>query len=301
MLKPNRVTQAIVGRHSFEAGLVDMFKNLFKSEPKKDNTQFELSESYEVDKKFKELLEKTFFKPKWVEDNCKEFVSLDNHDFPFLSIVDTKDYFITADELVKGLDSFNKTLEGSLANYQKVLKWGNDTFEKANAEMAKVRPNDKDYKEGLLDEDGLTDEEREQASEIIQGLIKKYGPESKKLSDSLKPITVKYSENLINDKSEFKLTGKAREFKIELSEMVKFLEYFKTKTIADTDEILYESDKPPYFDYTCALYTFEEARVDFSNITFSTHLPQGYYDVGYAEDFVSVKTLAEVLKQFVDK
>lgn len=300
-LKNNRVTQAIVSRHSFEAGVMDMFKNIFKSAPKKDTTEFELEQTFEQDKKFKELLEKTFLKPKWVEDNCLEFVSLDNHKFPFLSIVETKNDFVTAEELTKGLDSFNKTLEDSLSNYIKVLKWGNGTFEKANAELFKVRPNDSDYKDGNFDEDDLTDEENEEAKKIIDGIVKKYTPEYKKLNDSLKPITAKFTDTLINDKSEFKLTGKLRELKIELSEVVKFLDYFKTKTLKDEDSILYSIDLPPYFDYSCTLYTFEQGRVDASELTFGSHVHQGYYDTGDVTDFVSLKTLIDVLKEFIDK
>jgi len=301
MQRNKRVIHALTQKHSFEAGAMDMFKNIFKTEPKKDKTAFELEKTFQYDKDFKELLEKTFFKPKWVEDNCKEFVSLDNHEYPFLSIVETKDDFVVAEDLIKGLESFRKTMEGSLENYKKVLKWGNDTFEKINAEVAKVRPNDKDFKEGLLDEDDLTDEERDRAEEIIAEQVKKYKSESEKLEKSLKPVTVKYTDDLLLEKSTFKLTGESRELKIELSEMVKFLEYFKTNTVPDEDESLYESDHPPYFDYTCALFTFETGRIEVSSIVFSAHLPQGYYSVGDASKFVSVKTLVDVLKQFIDK
>lgn len=298
MRRNSRVTDALVGTYSFEAGIMDMFKKLFY---KKDETKFDPENTNDLDKDFKKIISSTFLKEKWVTDNCKELIELDNHAFPFLSMVEPKDEFVTSSELIDAVKTHNAKLKEMLTPYSNILKWGNDVFEKVNKEMLTVRPGDRDYVQGYVDDQDLTEEEYEKGIEIIDAARAKYKKEYEKKSKELKPIDFKFSPYLENKQSEFKLVGEPLTVKIKIEEMVEFLEKFKNLEIVDTWDSLSAEGLPPYFDYTCALYSFEYGRTDFHEYTFGSHVRQHYYETGSPEEFFSLKTLTDVLKQFIDK
>jgi len=300
MLKPNRVTQAIVGKHSFEAGLVDMFKNLFKSEPKKDSTPFDMKEA-QRDDRFRDLLEKTFLKPKWVEDNCVELIVLDNHKFPFLSMYQPKEEFITSDELLEGLKTFNEKIDSSFDDLGKAYVWGSKVFKEANEAVKKVRPKDRSFQDGSIEESDLSSEEVDEIDSIIDDVMEKYSAEHKKHAKVLDPISLDYSPFLENDKSNFKLKGKSIEIKITISEMVEFLKRMKGMDILD-DAIprMYTLASPTYEDSE-PVYITSSGYDDFYKFLFLDRVYYSGYEYGNPTNFYSLKTLAEVLKQFVDK
>ena len=298
MLTNKRVTNAITGKYSFEASVLDMFKNLFY---KKDETQFDPEATSNLDRDFSKIIDSTFLKPKWVKDNCKEMVELNNHTFPFLAMIEPKDEFVTSDELIAAVEMHNKKLKEMLTPYLNTIKWGNEVFEAVNKEMQTIRPGDKDFSEGYVDDEDLSEEEYEKGISIIDSAITKYKKEYEKKSKELKPIDFKFSPYLENKQSEFKLVGKSVDVKITAEEMIEFLKKFKSLEIVNTGDLLFTEDLAPYFDYDCTLYSFEYGRTDFHEYTFSRHVRHHLYPIGRPEKFFSIKTLTDVLKQFIDK
>lgn len=295
MQRSKRVTHALTRSHSFEAGIMDMFKNIFR----KGNVKFDPENQSED--KFKDLMDDTFLKEKWREQNCKEMIELDNHEFPFLAMVEAKDEFVTSEELTSAVENYNSKFRELYSNYLSVLKWGHDTFEKVNSEIQKLDSTNKDFKEGRVLETDLSDELHDEGIALIEKAIKQYGPESEKKQKSLAGESVKFSKYLEVKKSKEDLIGKSTSYKIELSEIVKFLKDFKSMTIDDENSLFDENSLPPYHTEQCTLFIFELARVEFSDVIFSSHAWQGYYSPGYPDKYFNIKTLADVLKQFIDK
>lgn len=295
MLTNKRVTNVITGKYSFEAGILDMFKNVFNSTA--DGKVWDSKiRSHEI----KKLLEKTFLKPKWVADNCKEMVELDSHEFPFLSMYDPKGEFLTSEELIKGVDEFNKKMEESYLPLRKAMEWASDVFKEAQKEVIKAGPNDRRFKEGLMDEDEVG-EEREAIEKAIKEVMEKHSSEQKSHAKSLEKLDAKFSPYLENKNAAFKLVGKSKNIKITTEEFVDFLKLVKDKDILDDDLPSIMTVSPPENTSPEPVYILPIGYLDLSEFLFHNKVYHNVYQFGDPSKFFSDETLIDILKQFIDK